>query len=340
MSLLFADSFQHYSTADRLKKWSSGSATISPTAGRGGRGAMVMASGGSMVRSIATPAQTLIAGFAYKFGGTLMDGPFFSFHQATTYGGVECRIRNDGSISVYRASTNGTTITLLGTSAAGCFGMDYWTHIEIRAVCSTSVGEVQIRANGVTVLSLTGINTDAAASGTFSGLTVGGVSIASEPSGSFSDLYLCSGAGTTNNTFLGDCKVEALTPSSDGATQQFTAVPGGTHYTAIDETPMSTTDYLSGASGQTELNGFTDMTGTPATVFGVQVVSGVAGSDAGALTVRHAVRSAGATYTGAPFALTSSYRYLCEAWETDPATSDPWASGAAVNTAQFGLTVA
>ena len=338
MALLFADSFQHHSTSDHTKKWTTGAATIQPTSGRGGRGAMAMDIGGKTTLNLAAGTQTLILGCAYKLGSNLMDGIMLGFHQSTTYGGVEFRLRQDGSIAAYRIGTNGTTATLLGAGAADSFGQGFWTFLEFKATCSAAAGTVEVRSNGQTVLSLTSLNTDAAGTGLFAGLTIGTVGIGNAASGSYSDLYLCDATGTINTGFLGDCKVESLLPTSNGATQQFTAVPGGTHYTAIDETPMSTSDYLLGAAGQTELNGFADMTGTPAAIFGAQVVSGIAASDAGALSVRSAISSGGTTYTGSAVALTSSYRYIREVWQTDPATGAAW-TAAGLNAAQVGLSV-
>jgi hypothetical protein len=49
----------------------------------------------------------------------------------------------------------------------------------------------------------------------------------------FDDWYICDATGATNNDFLGECRVETLTPNSD-ASGNWTANSGGDLYAMVD----------------------------------------------------------------------------------------------------------
>ncbi|MDD2904242.1 MAG: hypothetical protein PHU44_17580 [Syntrophales bacterium] len=64
----------------------------------------------------------------------------------------------------------------------------------------------------------------------------------------FDDLIVHDTTGPVNNSWPNGGKVALLLPSADGAALQWTPAPGPGHYSAVDETPPSGTDYLRSAA--------------------------------------------------------------------------------------------
>lgn len=337
MAILMMDGFNHYVTADITKKWDASSAgTITQNGGRGGRGMITVGSGGYLQKNLSATKQTLILGAAINQVNA------YSINQIITFGSaantsVGINLKSDGSVAVYRVST------LLGTSAPGVISpVNTWNYIEAKVVCHATTGAVEVRVNGVSVLTLTNVNTDQAATGYHSFVQFGSSGTTPGNAGNckYSDFYLLDTTGARNVDFLGDSKVESFVPVADGATTQFTPTPSGTHYTAVDESAPSGTDYITGTtSGDTDLFDFADIATNPLSVFGVQVCASAYKSDAGNRKLRAVSRVSGTTYDGATDTpLIVDTRYVLQPLDSNPATAGAWTK-ADVNGAQFGVRV-
>lgn len=119
-----------------------------------------------------------------------------------------------GTISVIRGATT------LGTAPAGSLpgGASAWNYVEVGAVISTTVGSVIVRVNGVTVLTLSGVNTqNSTVSALMQQVMWEGQQVA--------HVYFCDNTGPAPwNTFLGDVRVQTLRVTSNDAVQ-FTPTP-------------------------------------------------------------------------------------------------------------------
>jgi hypothetical protein len=82
-----------------------------------------------------------------------------------------------------------------------------------------------------------------------------------------------------------------------------------------------------------------DLPFTPDSIHAVQVTMCARKDDAATREVRCRVKSGAASANGAPLALTASYVYYRDIFETDPNTSAAWTSGG-VNAIQIGPEVA
>lgn len=113
--------------------------------------------------------------------------------------------------------------TLIGSSNPAVVPAGTWVNIQVRILKSASVGVVDVRVNGVTVLSLTGANTGATQinqlrwSINSSGTDLNGFFI--------DDLVVNNASGTLNNTFPGDLRVTRLDPNADAAVSNWTQRP-------------------------------------------------------------------------------------------------------------------
>ncbi len=180
--------------------------------------------------------QTLIVGVAGRFESFPSFGPVFQLNNININPNIELCI---GANKVIYIRLRGTQ-----TIDTGIF-LDWntWYYLELKGKIHNTQGEVEVRVNGVTVFSQTGLNTAYSSSILSSSYVtlirdVGGWSF-------FDDFYICNTTGTKNNTFLGDIKVVTLFPTRDGTYNEFSVVGASNRYEAVDETtPNYDTDYV------------------------------------------------------------------------------------------------
>jgi hypothetical protein len=336
MSLIFVDGFDHYATADLPKKWQiSDSPAILTTGGRRGGGALTTASAGQAYKYFPLNYTTLIIGFSMKYTGSPNSsrGEFLRiFDSAVQH--LSVVVTFTGAVNVLRGSSSGT---LLGSSAAAILQAGAENYIEVKAFIHDSAGMVEVRVNGVPVLTLTDQDTRngglASANGFALGQWVNFVTY------TFDDLYVCDNSGSLNSDFLGDCRVDTLYPNADGTYSDLACSIGTAHYSLVDDPTLTTGDYVSGGTvGMKDSYEFTNIV-TAAAIHGVQLVNCSMKDDSGPRSVANIVRSAGADTTSAPMPLTLAPSFYVSLYETDPATSVAWTQ-AAINAVQFGTVVA
>lgn len=294
------------------------------------------------------PAQehaTMIIGLAlYKQDPS----PYFDFWfqsdaGATTHAHV--RILSDGSVTVYRGDAG----TLLGSAPAGTIPEAQitngsWCYIEVKAVLHDTTGSIEVRRNGsaTPIINLTGIDTKNGGTKTvFDRWALH----AKNGVWRIDDFYVCNGAGSANNNFLGDVAVRTLFPTADGTNRNMTGVgtvagTGTGTWQNVDETGAgNTTDYNYSATNDVyDTYGVTDLPSTTGQIAGVQVQVLAAKSDLGAKSVAPMIRSGGTDYTGTDVPLGQSYTYARQLYEQNPNTSAAW-TPSGVNAAEFGAKV-
>ncbi|REJ65625.1 MAG: hypothetical protein DWQ31_16935 [Planctomycetota bacterium] len=274
---------------------------------------------------------TIITGLAVKFadiGSSAFD--FLTFHDA------------NGQVNGLGIALNGK-IKFNDTEATAAEGMlvaGAWYYIELRCRFSQTVGEYELRVNGVTVLSATGVDTLLGLPGSsptiirwqnkqgFTGL------------GAIDDIYVLDNTGASNNDFLGlDTVVEGIFPSADGDLTDWTPSSGSDHYALVDEPAFSSSDYVeSDAANEKDLYQYEDLVLINGSIFGVQVntISRVQEPNV-VIDTKNLVKS-GTTEEESTFleADSESSTTYPSVHEQDPDTATPWTI-ASVNSAQFGV---
>ena len=152
------------------------------------------------------------------------------------------------------------------------------------------------------------------------------------------DLYVCNGAGTSNNDFLGDVAVYNLLPNGNGFYSQFVGSDADStdNYLLVDEAgnPV-TTDYAgSPTDGNKDTYTFQDLPVSSGTVLGTQVGMYAAKSDTLAKSIRSVARLSGVDATGTDHTLQTSYDIHDDIYETKPG-GGAWTI-ADVNNTEFG----
>lgn len=334
MSLLFIDGFDHYATADLTKKWTTNNnATISSSSGRRGGGALNINYSSYYVAKGVANSATLIVGF--HINPPAYAASNFEFLRFSDGGTTQIAIYRltSGALQVYNGS-----FTVLGATAGGVLADSIAHYVEVKIKFHGSTGTVDIRIDGVSVLSLTGKNTIGSANAYANLVTLFGA--ATFVNCYYDDFYICDALGSTNNNFLGDVRIDTIYPTSDGNYSQFTPSTGSTHYTLVDETAPNTTDYNDGAAvGDRDSYGMGNLSALASqTVYGVQVNAAIVKDDAGAKSVATFVRSGSTNGDGASAALSTSQVYVSQVFETDPNGSIAWTESS-VNAMEAGVKV-
>lgn len=210
-----------------------------------------------------------------------------------------------------------------------------WYYIEVKAKNHDTTGTLEAKINGTSVLSLTSLDTKGTALTYYNHVKLYGVSTVLPR---YDDLYICNGAGSVNNDFLGPIVVKELRPNADDTNNFVTASPSATHYENVDEAVSDeNTSYNQGnAAGAQELYGYDTLSGL-ATVTGVALDSNLRNNTDTDEDFQHYVDSNGTTANSANVTIgVSSFNTFAYIVELDPDTSSAWTTSG-VNAAKFGI---
>lgn len=340
MTLIFVDGFDD--GLQTLGKWTDfGGSVVS--GGRLTNAMKIESSGQTCHRSFGTPEAhaTWICGFALKMvvdvGSSQNVLQFWSDTVGTRH--LTVRRNADGSATVFRGDASGTQIAI---TSPNLIPLGVWVYLELKAVLHDSTGSIDLRINGVTRATFSGDTKNGGTEAVFSTVRFGQGSLGT-PNWLYDDLYLCNGAGATNNTFLGDVSVETLLPNGNGYSSQFVGSDGNStdNYLLVDEAPPNTTDYVGSPTvGQVDAYEFTNVVGATAIV-GVQAHGYCTKSASGTRQGRLLTRPVTTNYAGADFApntTTYSAANAIALWDINPQTSAAW-TPTEVNDSEFGIEV-
>lgn len=350
MTLLFMDSFDHYSgnSSVVLKKWDHVLTTQgndpSTSSGRRGTSGMrfynVDGYDRARIGKNIGEADTFIVGVAI-YPSTLDNGENkdeynTGFHTAYGTGTFHIYINfisGTNSIRVRRGSATGT---MLGETANNALSLSQWQYVEAKIYHHDTAGTVEIRVNGDTVLNLTSQDTK---NGTTTPNTIF-LSGNSYNNGNvyYDDFYVCNGSGSTNNDFLGDVRVESILPSGVGSSTDW-APSAGNNYECVDEsTPNDNTDYVSeNTTGDHDTYAFSSIGLTSGSIYGVQQLVYANKADAGSRYIKTVCRSGTTDYPNSnTYSVSDTYTYYEDVLEQDPDTSSAWTISG-VNAAEFGM---
>ena len=208
-TVIFADSFDHYASADAAKKgWgSSNGVPITAGVGRNGTPGCGVVNGGSYITQYIQNLPTLYVEIAAKFNLHTVDTTLIQFQDANS-NQVDLRITPNGELKVTR---NGTQLGV--TSGVGLGNATYY-HIGFAATIHPTAGMYEVRVQGVSKLSATNQNTRNTANNqitsvNFIGPGPGNVNW-------FDDVVICT------DGFCGDCRVVPVYPQAAGNYSQWT----------------------------------------------------------------------------------------------------------------------
>ena len=335
MALLFIEGFETYGSLsgsalndEMIKKWS-GVIDGTITTGRDG-GKCLRLNNGSRIEY--NPQQTIddwIIGFAFRIDDS-SDDFYLNFLDGAGEAGTNIHFRVTNANTVLRAYANSDFVTPDTTADVLTYGQ--WHYIEIKLNIHPTTGSYEIKVDGVTQLSNTGLETD-------TGRTGANIQMFSTGSGSVTyldDMYFCDNTGAQNNDFLGDCNVVAIDPNSDVTTEWGST--GTPHYSEIDENPSDedTTYIETGSPSAVDLWGFENVTSLYGAIFGIQVC-GESTRIGDAIDLRIVSGATTSDDVGVDNTVYNDPDYVTytRIVELDPNTSSTWTLSN-LNAAQFG----
>ena len=266
---------------------------------------------------------------------------------------VSVNIEANGKLSVYRGSTLVGGFVLLGTSTFALQGGN-WYQIQFKVTIHNSTGSFELKVNGTTILSASGIDTQNLAGSTadtfkFSGIIASSTGIASTPD-LIDDIVIIddqAALGTENGRvvdFPGDVQVlEPIFPNANGALQDFTPNAGVNHFDRIDEFPPDEdTTYLEGSILNNQDSNEYENISTAFSIVGLQINSRVNKQQAGERTFKNLIReSVGPTiqlFNDTHFPSVLDYIYYCGPSDKNPFTGLQY-TPAEINALQYGLKI-
>lgn len=265
-----------------------------------------------------------------------------AYRQTQAFSGILFNMRDDltsqlnvitisgGEIRIRRAN-----VTLETTSGLGLADQT-WHYIELKAKIDNSTGTYEIKVDGQTVMSDTGVDTQGSANNVVNRLEILGNSTQDTQ---YDDIYFLDVSGSDNTTFLGEVRIETVFPDALGNENDFTASPAVDQHLNVDDgvTPDDDTTYNHSATAtDRELYGFAALQGNVGTVFAVNAIMLVRKEEAGFREVRVIARSNVTEVEGSNEALAIDYVYKNHIYENDPNGGIDWTE-TSVNAAQFGL---
>lgn len=334
MAVRFLDSFDTYDTSQMLRKWTAQfNGTIAAIDPRNGSQHLHLAAANIMSLTLDAQA-TWIFGSGIQWAS--LPGSWVEVIVLEDNGTsqVQLGLNNSGTLEVRR---NGSAVS--GGESVNAISVETWYFVEIKATISNSIAadSCQVYVNGELWLTVaTGQDLQASGNASANKLIV-----RASVTTYFDDLYLCDGTGSKNNDILGECRVEALLPSGNGSTNDFTGSDADSidNYLHVDEVPADddVTYVEDSTPANQDLYAFDDLSATPVAIFAVQANIIAKKDDAGARSAMALIRSGGTTYDGDTHALTQgSYENHMSIIEDDPDTASAW-DEAGINAAEFGL---
>ncbi len=349
MALLWVDGFDSYGTGtsqvpDAILGWRYQGAAIDynqlsdPRVVGNGRGLKTDYSSWTLTPKL-TENRTLIVGFGFYLQQGASSGLLLEFWNRQNRS-VHLKLRGyAGEIDVYGGPSEYQNY--LGTTSGARLGFQRWSYIEVKVYCDSAAGTVDIHADGQSVLSLSGVNTQRISENFHDRIAIL-PDVGSNYVHFIDDFYLCDGSGTVNNDLLGPCKVAPLRPEADVTGEKDWILSSGTdHYALVDEIEANEdTDYVeSDTVDDQDLWEYEDTPTEIGTIHGIQICTDCRITDAEVFDLKIPAKLGATTSEGSGQRIGSTqYLSALRVMETDPDTN-PWTDDN-LDDAQFGVKVA
>ncbi len=344
MAVLLMDGFDCYDSAADLQLnslWPT-VAGFSTSAGRFGGGALVIPGNVAVmnanhVRAFATNT-TYYVSFSLKVGAVpaaANRGILALTLADTTTRLTGLSLTPTGALTIVNNAN-----TLIAGATAGIIAAGNWYRVELKFNfgTTTSNGTAELRVYGTAVHTVTGQAFFRAGGSALLSFRNDVVELADAW---IDDLVILDTAGSQNNNFLGDMRIDAVRPSADTVTASWTPNSGSTGYTQIDD-PLGASDgdstYIqSTTAAQKSEFEMTSLPGSSITIAAVQTRLKTRRSNAGPRTYRSYINSGGTPSNGVTLPSQAAYTWDYNGvFEVDPNTSTAW-TDAGVNALNMGV---
>jgi hypothetical protein len=328
MALIHADGFDHWGTfANMILAGWSGNGTVTTIHPR---------TGTYSCRTDQTFGPGIGSQMVYNFGGVrtvvgcgialfMTDMPStnntigIQFQTAAFAAAMTMTISAAGEVLIRSGNQVGT---ILGTSATGVIVAGSFCYIEIKSTAHATLGTVEVRVNGQSVLTIINGNTG----GSYGAIAFGKQGTNNDSPGMWwDDLVIWDTTGARCNDFLGDRRCFTSFPTADTAEADWAPSTGVNGYACIDEVPPSDVDYVEAATaGDISEYDKTTVTIDTNDVAAAVVFARAAKTDAGVSTFRLGLHSASFVTNSDEIFPGTGYTFYERIFELDPNGNVPW----------------
>ncbi len=335
MTLLFIDSFDHYTTAEvEDKGYSRFFAGHSIEASVGRRGGSCMDSSGTALNGVLTKAiepdsDGLVVGQALSIS-SYHDSFLFRIHDS---GGTLVAWVEQTTAGELKLVSGGQTLT----TAAAVFTPNSYNYYELKYLKGTGADSfAELRKDGVVLLTITTGDETAQASsfspadsdGSFYGVLI-------------DDLYCLNTEGTKNNDYLGDVRVDVHFTNADGSITNFNPNIASANFLLVDDVlPDGDTTFVESGSVSDKDKYSVDDATLGTVIHGVQQVLHNRKTDAGTIDITLITETPAGTgeKTTNNTLASDDYIYHLGILEKDPDDNTNW-TDAKVNAAEYGYVI-
>lgn len=302
--------------------------------------------GGTFLLRRALGQSKQISGFGYRF--QVDDLPARESSDENDEFLMMLAFRDVGNASQIRVNmgTEGSVHALRGNTSIGrsdpCIAAGGYHHFEAKAKIDNTTGYVEVRVNEVTVLNLTGIDTQTSANAETSQFALGQKGDVTDPGPGFGlyDIDDCfawdNDSSDLENTvvdFVGDKGCYYLPTTADTAEADWTKSSGVSGYSLLDELDPIDSDYIGDSTGTARsIFEVAALPGNVAEVIAMMPVIRARKEESGSVTLRGGV-VVGASESYTPDNSPSTqFAYMTPGPKTiDPDTGVAWANDAEPN---------
>ena len=341
MATNWMDNFNIYGTdANRVARMLNGvyaEATVvdllvdpDPTAG-GGRVAFLGGNANSVLRKVLPTARTTI-GVANRVWLSAIPAASNKGHVLVALRDVNnvqhgfLTVDASGNLLYYRSDSGGDV--LLGSTATPVIIANAWKHIETKVVLDAAAGTVEVRVEGVTVLTVAATRTTTNTAGAVASC----MSVALRntdylgPLQYHKDLIIWDNTTGFNNDFMGLCQVLEIIPNAD-VSLNWAPSAGLTGFNLINEiTPDDDASYIS-APTPAPAPYVCSLSDLPVSVTSVRSVMPIHRSrktDSGTGNIQIGAISGATTGLGTDRPITTAYTYWWDIFDADPNIAAAW----------------
>lgn len=331
MALLWAESFDLYGSSatylsQRPYNYCNSPGLTTGAGARTGNGYLALGAGGGnsgLGRTLDAAVTVLGQGVGMSspgLGADSVNNQALTFGQTSAPATIRVSPNNALGLNVYQGST------LKGVTPPNLFTLNTWFWVEAKVTCNTggaNTGSVEVRYNGAQVLLINGLDIPTAWTNCGLGQPGGGWGN-SNSTVWFDDWIVWDNSGTINNNFFGDCRCSVGSPSSNGASQDWTpSTPPA--WSCIHETTPNDADYVSAtAAGNISTFGVTPIPFPTNIIKAVIPVVRALKTDTGAATYQLGLSSAGVNSMSADISPGVTASYASKIFELDPNGNIPW----------------
>ena len=320
-----------FDAGDHFTKWNSVTgSTNSSTATRYSVGRSIQFGGGTnyVIKYFAASAEVYVGFSAANVvvGATI--AIFYVYTDAGTTAQLNLATNANGSMSIRRGGTT------LATTVAGLVSSG-WNYIEFHAKVDPTSGIAELKVNGQVAATFSGNTKNG---GTSNNIDAIQATNSASVVWYMDDFYLLDGTGSAPyNTYLGDVRINTLSPNGAGSSTGFSP-SSGANYTTVDEIPANSSDFVAAsASGTRDTYAMQDITGSY-NVLAVQNNIIAKRGDAGGTAIKSAIKSGASVFYGANNNLTASDVTYSDLRTVDPNTSSNW-TVSSVNALEAGMEI-